>query len=174
VTDEVHDREARITEYPVEEGSDITDHIQLANDRLKISGLITETPLLYLAPLREGGEQSRTVDAMVMLETLMAQRSPFTVVTGLKRYENMFFTSLSFPRSGSMGALVFSAQLQEVRTVSTATAQVPEKDTTERGQSTKKGGKSQATNTKAAQSAPVTRDVSYLKSGLEAFGYKGL
>lgn len=178
VLDESHELGSDLTEWPVEEGSDITDHVRLHTDRLTISGIITETPLLYLSPLREEGKQSRTVDALQSLETLRAMRSPFTVITGLKRYENMFFTSLTFVRGeGQGGALRFSAALAELRMVSTATTATgaaAKENTTEAGQSRKQEGKTDVKQTKKAESAPVKRDVSTLKGFAESFGYKGL
>ena len=44
--------EAELTEHPVEEGSDITDHIRVKNIKLQMSGVASETPINLAASLQ--------------------------------------------------------------------------------------------------------------------------
>lgn len=41
-----HDGRATVTEHPVEEGSDVSDHVRADNDRLTIDAVITNTPIV--------------------------------------------------------------------------------------------------------------------------------
>ncbi len=71
------------------------------------------------------GDTNRVKTAFDWLEALKDNKTPFTVITGLKVYYNMFFTSLSFPRDPSVGnSLKFSAQLQAIRTVDSQTIKI--------------------------------------------------
>ena len=49
---ESHSMNATVTEYPVEEGADIADHIRRQPDTITISGIVSDTPLVYLASLQ--------------------------------------------------------------------------------------------------------------------------
>lgn len=45
VKDEIIDYEAEISEHPVEEGQEISDHVQLKNPTIRLKGVISNTPL---------------------------------------------------------------------------------------------------------------------------------
>lgn len=65
-----------------------------------------------------GGQKSAD-KAFKFFEELWENREPLTVVTSIRRYENMIITSLSMPRSREVGkGFNFSVSLQELRIVS--------------------------------------------------------
>lgn len=65
-------------------------------------------------------------EAWDYLNELLENRIPFSIVTGLQRYENMILTSLSSPRSASDGkSLIFTAELREIIVVESATVKIP-------------------------------------------------
>ncbi|EOA3208249.1 phage baseplate protein, partial [Escherichia coli] len=38
-------RSADVTSYPVQDGNDVSDNVRIKNNKLMLSGIITETPL---------------------------------------------------------------------------------------------------------------------------------
>ena len=50
----VHSRQAQATQFPVEDGSTISDHVQLSNFSLTLTGTISEAPLDTLRALLSG------------------------------------------------------------------------------------------------------------------------
>lgn len=129
---ESHDGTADITENPVEEGAKITDHVQVNSDELTIEGVITDTPLgfpvigniqnIINSVTSIFGKTSRSIDAFNQLVTLKEQREPFTVYTGLKRYESMVIASLSVQRDKDVGkAIAFNCVMRKIRIVSSQT-----------------------------------------------------
>jgi hypothetical protein len=133
---EDHSHSCDLTENPVEEGAKITDHVQLKPAELTIEGVITDTPLgfavigniqnLIRSVSTIFGASSRSLDAFDELLALQKSRRPFTVLTGLKRYQNMILTDLSIPRTIQTGkALHFKAVMKEIRIVKSATSAAP-------------------------------------------------
>jgi hypothetical protein len=49
---ETHSMSAEVTNHPVEEGSEISDHIRKQPDSIQISGVVSNTPLVYLASIQ--------------------------------------------------------------------------------------------------------------------------
>lgn len=161
-----HNRKIDVTQFQVEEGSDISDNIRVQNDEIQMEGIVSNDPISLNASLRgaisavgigAGGflgkqinskagsalggiagavgagaiggllntDTNRVQNAFNFLESLRLNRTPFTVVTGYKVYENMFFTSLSFPKDASLGnALKFNASLTSIRIVESQTIKI--------------------------------------------------
>lgn len=68
--------------------------------------------------------------AFQYLEELRDRRIPFTVVTKLKRYENMLISRLTVPQSSDVGgSLRFTVTLEQIQVVRTLTIQLPEAQT---------------------------------------------
>lgn len=58
VKEEIPEYSADVTEHPVEEGPEVSDHVQLKNPSLRLKGLISNTPLdtsIAIANLLSGG-----------------------------------------------------------------------------------------------------------------------
>lgn len=109
--------ESEVTEYPVESGAVITDHVRNKPRRLDLEFVVSDTPIGLAAIIRDA-DVVPSSDARQKLEALRATRQPFPVVTGIRTYENMIFTSLSFPRDGGTGdALRGKASLQQIEIV---------------------------------------------------------
>lgn len=141
---ETHSRTAVITENEIEDGAIINDHINQKPKSLTITGEISDTPISILGlgvssddilgradqfvdgdkSAFEGliSNDSRTpAEAWEYLNQLFINGTPFSIVTSLERYENMVFSSLSAPRDSKNGKnLIFTAELKEVRIVSTS------------------------------------------------------
>lgn len=134
---EDHNASCDLTENPVEEGAKITDHVQINPVQLTVEGVITDSPLGYAVIgniqnfIRSvstifGATSPRSLDAFDELLALQKSRRPFTVLTSLKRYQNMILTDLSVPRTIQTGkALHFKAVMKEIRIVKSATSSAP-------------------------------------------------
>jgi hypothetical protein len=65
-------------------------------------------------------------EAWKYLEELWERKVPFSVVTGLQRYENMVISNLSSPRNATDGdSLMFSAELKKIKTVESSDVLIP-------------------------------------------------
>lgn len=123
-TSEDHTFDAVVTDYPVEKGSDKSDHIQNKQPVVTMEGVVTDTPLaaMILERLAAGdkvpGAQRGTlpsVDALAKLLEVREARQPVTITTSLKTFENMALTQLQLPRmSGEGRALRFSATFRQM------------------------------------------------------------
>jgi len=141
-------REAALTEYPVEDGADITDHYVIKPKMLSVQGVVSNTPLEFyegainvatgVIPnatvralsagassagqllIRRGANRGEPAKrAYNYLNELMDKKIPFTFVTRYEAYKNMLITSLDISRSTGTGdSLPFSCELREVRIVS--------------------------------------------------------
>lgn len=151
---ETHSRESMATKFEVEDGSTVGDHVILSNQKLKLQGIISDTPIRLERALLStavskfappagvvgaaagsalvqrlfsaiSGSKSPSVKAYEQLQELQEQRQPFTVVTTLKRYESMWITNLSAPRDAGTGrTLTFDLDLEEIRIVSPQTVRL--------------------------------------------------
>ena len=125
---EEHSYQADVTENPIEDGAPVADHVNLRPFTLKIDGLVTDSPLglpivgSVLNVARQFsqifGSQSRSKDAFDALVTLYKNRTPFTVITNLKRYDNMVISDATFPFTNETGqALDLKLTLTQVSIV---------------------------------------------------------
>lgn len=115
VTEE-HKYTSRVTYYPVESGTIVSDHILNQPNVVTLSGLVSDTPLNIFAPF------NRSIAAFNALIQIHDQRQVIDVVTGIKIYKNMAITSLDVPRSMRTGqTLTFNIELQSILTADNLT-----------------------------------------------------
>ena len=106
---EDHKYTSRVTYYPIESGTIISDHIINQPDVVILSGLITDTPLNIFAPF------NRSISAFNTLIKLHEDRQVVDIVTGIKIYKNMAITSIDVPRTIKTGqTLTFNIELQRI------------------------------------------------------------
>lgn len=106
---EEHRFTSRVTYYPVENGTIVSDHIINQPDIVVLSGLVTDTPLSLFAPF------NRSIAAFNALLQIHERREVVDVVTGIKVYKNMAITSLDVPRTIKTGqTLTFNIELQKI------------------------------------------------------------
>lgn len=141
---ENHQKESPPTEFPLETGESISDHIILKPFGLEIQGIISDSPIKPLNALLStvagavlpptgivaagvamslfsalAGSKSPSVVAYAQLLQLQASRKPFDVITTLRRYDTMWIKSLTVPRDASTGqVLVFNVSLVQLLLVS--------------------------------------------------------
>ncbi len=117
---ERHGRSSQVTRYPVETGTEISDHISIASMTVTIEGIISDSPI-------EGGDATgRYLDILYDLEQLWRSRSLVTVTTHLKVYQDMAIVNLDIPRDGYTGqAMRFMVDLQQVVKATAQTTSIP-------------------------------------------------
>ena len=106
---EDHKFSSRVTYYPVENGTIVSDHIINQPDVVTLSGLVTDTPLNIFAPF------NRSISAFNALLQIHQRRQVVDIVTGIKIYKNMAITNLDVPRTVKTGqTLTFNITLQKI------------------------------------------------------------
>lgn len=142
---ETHLGTAEPTDSPVEDGVDITDHIRPKQREFSaqcfVSNTLIEaaptqmdgatettesikTPTGALSVVAFSGEIRRAKLVYDEIEALRTSGRVCTIVTGLRRYENMCITSASFPVDNTDGIL-FDLAAREVRIVTTQRSGTP-------------------------------------------------
>ena len=140
VIEESHNMAAEATEFEVEDGSLISDHIINRGKTLKITGIISDDPITVLQTglidrvsstipqsiksklgfgmSGDNGKPSK--DAFDKFEKIYDEKRPVEIVTGLKKYENMVMEELAMPRtSKTTRSLEFTATFRQINIVST-------------------------------------------------------
>ena len=151
--DESHEWSADATSNPVEDGAPVTDHVIEQADKLTIRGVVTDAPLnasaSILGFIGGGSADNKTQSVFDLLNTLIKKREVLTVYTKHKTYDDMVLTSVTIPRSASVGeAVEFSAEFIHIRKVATQTVDVP--DGVSAKPEAKAGGASGAVSKKAS------------------------
>lgn len=141
---EEHNRESPPTEFPIENGNVISDHVIVKPFSLNITGIISDTPIgntqglltevattltsSLLPPIGTvagaaglalfkslSSSKSPSVAAYGQLLLLQQRAQPFDVLTTLRRYSNMWIKGISAPRDAETGkVLLFTIQLIEL------------------------------------------------------------
>lgn len=106
---EDHSYRSRVTNFPIENGTYISDHVINEPVRLSIRGLVSDTPLNILAI------GNRSIDAFNRLIEIQERKERISVITGIKVYTDMVITSLNVPRDIATGqSLTFNIEFQKL------------------------------------------------------------
>ena len=132
--EETHTSASEVTEHPVEEGTNISDHIRPLPDTLEINGIVTNHPLFLLPSIRapspiQGDNQSqsdRVKAAYDKLQELQKSGELVRVITSLREYERMAITGFSVIRNAPNGnVLNATISLREIFTAQVETTEAP-------------------------------------------------
>jgi hypothetical protein len=126
--EETHTRTNQVTDHPVEEGFNISDHIRPMPESINIKGIISNTPVVFLAskfaksPIV--GDNQRTRNRVKAADDeflrIMNNGELKDIITSLRTYKDMAVTSYVVNRSAQLGnVLSFDIQLQKVVTAKT-------------------------------------------------------
>jgi len=119
---EQHGREGTITDHPVEDGSDVTDHVQLSPLSLSIVEIASATAL---SPLIEA-QPDRDLLVWDELVRLWNEKRLLTVATHRADYENMIITNLNdADTDGGPQWIEQSIMLREIRVASSQDVELP-------------------------------------------------
>lgn len=186
---ETHTINNQITTYPIEEGSNISDHIRQLPDEITMSCFVTNSPINILQEsnarivkdatgkfsvkdLERSIVSNRVISAFEQLLAMSGRKidgenidpnGNITVVTGLRVYRNMAIVTISVPRNATTGdSLRFDITLRQIETISSETIILPDAkpEVKDTTSSTNKKGN---VNTKQA-SAKQEENVSRAKS----------
>lgn len=156
----------RVTEHPIEDGADITDHVVEGLQQLVMEGHVSDAPLQLVqgvASAIEGGS-SRSTRAWSVLKQFRGKI--ITAITGLDRIESALVTALSASRTGTSGnALHFTMRVKEANIVNSVIVAFPN-SATGRGTSQQNRGKQSAD----APDEAVEDKASLLVQGLKGLG----
>ena len=119
-----------VTSFPVEDGSNISDHIRNKPFELTLTGFISDTPIKIkegLADLLVSGTRgSRVAASYVELKNIWESRDVVDVITGLEVHSDMALVSLSVPRSPRDGhSMRFSATFRKITKAVTELVTLP-------------------------------------------------
>lgn len=177
---ETHTDSAEITAHPIEDGSVTTDHIRKLPNVLEINGLVTRTPITYLAslfappttfastgfiPSLPGSD--RVDDAYTLMQTMMEKGVTMIVVTSLRNYNNMAIETLVVTRDASTGqAINCTIVLKEVQKAKALSIEIPIPENPANNAPVDEG----TVPSQAATAAQTTESQSLLSSFASFFG----
>jgi hypothetical protein len=148
--EEVATDDLEITQHPVQQGASITDHAYMKPATVNIKFIYSS----FDGPLYETYKK---------LLKLQADREPFDLVTGKRKYKNMLFKSLSQTNDAATENLLsISAQLQEVFITSVGIVSVPARSKQKKPGKT---GKTENAGTKNAKPSPPKSALKSLLGG---------
>lgn len=113
-----------ITEYPVETGSSITDHVRNLPIEVTIEGIVSDTPIGPLANERSFVDLP-SEEFLARLELIHVFREPIVVETTRRVYESMVLRDLSIPTDARTGnSLSFRATFVQIDLVTNDRVQI--------------------------------------------------
>lgn len=111
-----------VTQYAVEEGAPVSDHISSEAEKLTIEGVVTGASVSLFGV----HGRSKMIEAKEALRVINEQRQPITVVTGLDVYPDFAMESCDISRNADDGEkLHISISLTKIRKAKTREADIP-------------------------------------------------
>lgn len=115
--DEIHTSANEITQFPVEKGVAIGDHVRRQPERLQIRGILTDHPVTFGGGLRN----NRSQEGYQQFLTMMDNAELVQAVTSLRQYSNMVVGTMVVPRNNKLGnAVEMTLNLRELQTAEVA------------------------------------------------------
>ncbi|WP_131034781.1 phage baseplate protein [Klebsiella variicola] len=135
-------RKADVSSYAIESGSEVSDHIQIKNDTITLSGWITESPLELRGDIisSAGANGTRVKQAIDWLNTTFETRQTISLVTRDTVLENVVLTGVSYDYDDALDAMKFDLSFERIRLVSSKEVDViatKTKSTTNKGKTVK-------------------------------------
>lgn len=156
-------RKADVSSYAIESGSEVSDHIQIKNDSINISGWITESPIELRGDIiSSAANGTRVKQAIDWLNTTFNARQTISLVTRDAVLENVVLTGVSYNYDDALDAMQFDLSFERVRLVSSKTVDViatKTKSTTNKGKTVKT--KAPTSNTPKKDSTVTTLSSQY-------------
>lgn len=150
---------ATATDYAVEDGANVSDHIKLDADILTISGVVTSSATSLFA----AAGVSKLIETTELLRELRNARQPISIVTGVRVYNGYYITGLETSREASEGGLKIGVDLtlKKLTKVTLRQADIPADKTSPKaqgkaGQTKKPASKGGAKTTSKSSAAKTT------------------
>lgn len=139
---------ARVTKNPVENGADINDHIIIDPMTFTVTGVVSNAASGFFDIADSAAQlfrnRTNSQAAWDDLLKLQADRIPFTLIQGLRSYDNVVITSLTENQDATTSnALMFTATLTElilVDTISTTGALFDDSNVSDQASPANNGG----------------------------------
>lgn len=135
---------ANISQYPVEDGTVISDHITREPERLALSGVVTAAGIIMFG----AGGRSKLIAAKEALRQIHKERIPVTIVTGMDVYTNYGMSNAKISRTNEGEKITLDCEFQKIDKAQLQQADIPP----EKAQAGP-GGKGTGANGKAGQTA---------------------
>jgi hypothetical protein len=111
---------SRLTENPVEQGANVNDHIIIEPMTFTVEGVVSNSSSTTIGQFTQvpsvfNQDSSKAKEAWNDLLELQASRQPFTLVQGLREYNNIVILSLNESQDkDTSNGLFFTATMKEV------------------------------------------------------------
>ncbi|WP_237173047.1 phage baseplate protein [Paracandidimonas lactea] len=143
------------TKYPVEDGTNISDHITREPERLALHGTVTAAGILLLG----AGGRSKLIAAKEAMRLIHEQRLPVTVVTGSDVYADFAMENAKISRTNESEKITLSCEFSKIDKTQLQTADIPPEKAQgsakgKAGKTAEKGGKVASGGSGAAGSTP--------------------
>lgn len=161
---------SQITEYPVEDGSVISDHITQEAEILSIEGVITGAGTLF----NIAAGKAKLIAAKETLRQLHKVRTLLTITTGIDIYTDFAIESCEINRTADGGEKFdVSLTLKKIKKVTLRTADIPPEKTS--GSATGKAGKTKTNAGKSTGGEPSKdqKEKVMMRSQIDTYGNKG-
>ncbi len=126
---EDHTGDNEVTDFPVEQGANISDHSRPNPPSVTIRALITGTPLdLFAIAIPPPLKARRGKDAWDKLHRWREEGKRVVLITSIKVYSDMVIQSISTPRNArNADGVEFTIRLRKIRTANSLTVDKPER-----------------------------------------------
>lgn len=109
--------EGDLTKYPVSQGSDVTDHITIRNNKFQLEGVISNTPFEthngeYFSTYGTGTPRTRT--AVEFLNDFFNNKQIFTLYSEFQKIDNCLITGIDFDQEAHE-AITFKISIEQLR-----------------------------------------------------------
>lgn len=151
---------ANISQYPVEDGTVISDHITREPERLALSGVVTAAGIIMFG----AGGRSKLIAAKEALRQIHKERIPVTIVTGMDVYADYAMSNAKISRTNEGEKITLDCEFQKIEKSQLKQADIPpEKVSGEKGQGANgkagqtaaKGGKADSSNAPQANQSTL-------------------
>jgi hypothetical protein len=122
------DLSVTITDHPIEDGADVSDHVRDDPDQLRLDIIVSQTPanIPDLVKTTAAMDFFRQEEAWQRLVDLLKRHAFVRVVTSVATWEDMVIQSLSRSRSSTVGqALEATIKVKKIVKVKSSTALAP-------------------------------------------------
>jgi hypothetical protein len=172
-----------VTDVPVEEGVNITDHVVEKADVIQVSAFIGQTEFTAydgdvpdnLQSLTDLDKSSRIMKAYRELKRMKSARLPVTVVLGLDTFKDMIITSFNIGRDVETGAdLSFDMTFNELKVIRSQTVEINASQVAPNTSATDQAAPTSNMGTAAKEDAPFGTDIwEKANANVDAMGISG-
>lgn len=155
---ENHKGDVAITDHPVEDGVDISDHARPLPESVSVRVIVSDDPIIAnrsenAQPSVPGGDpDTRSNDAYDFVKRFKDGVSPVGLATTLRDYSNMLISSMSVVKDAATGRVLdLNLTLREIQKANTRTTEVPEPVNPSRKKETTQGKKQKREATPAVE-----------------------